>query len=170
MRYIIICILIFITYGCVCKINPINKEENEVINQDKGFKINFKNNLVVYKFLHLWSYGFDIEEKQFWSAGEFNNEFAIRISNYPFDSIVKSIKTFDKSNIRTGGFDLAFINECKDTIYSSANLKEWIIKENGKYEYYTYPNKPNKQTDTIFIKEIKKSDPFFNDWNCGNIR
>jgi hypothetical protein len=134
---------------------------------DKNSPIpNYKNNTIVYRFLYNNNYGVEVTEKMFWSLGKGEGqEFAVRLTPYfHFPSMNKSIKSLEKVEERSGSYYFAFVNECKDTIYASENLKDWIIKENGKSLFYKYPEIITPTTDTLFIKELLKAEPFVRDW------
>ena len=130
---------------------------------------NHCNNTIVYRFLYQNNYGIEINEKSFWSTGKYEGqEMAVRLTKLPFKSFIEAIQTFEISDQRTGAYYFAIVDRCKDTIYSSEDLKSWIIKKNGKSYFYKYPDKAQVTTDTTFIKDILIAEPFLRNWNCDN--
>lgn len=133
---------------------------------DKNAPIpNYKNSTIIYRFLYNNDYPIEISEKTFWSYGKEMQEFAIRLTpNFYFPSMIKSIKSLQKVDKQTGFYDFAFVYKCKDTIYASHDLQDWIIKENGESLFYKYPKIVTPETDTLFIKELLSAEPFVREW------
>lgn len=126
---------------------------------------NYKNSTIIYRFLYNYDYPIEISEKTFWIYGKEMQEFAIRLTpNFYFPSMIKSIKSLQKVDEQTGFYDFAFVNKCKDTIYASEDLQDWIIKENGESLFYKYPKNVTPETDTLFIKELLSAEPFLREW------
>jgi hypothetical protein len=147
----------------------IDKSNYNNQSKNNNYCDRFKNNTVIYRFLYLNDYPVQIDENRFWNLGKVSsNEFAIRVTSFPFKSIINSIKTFERVNERTGEYTFAIVNECKDTVYASKDLKDWIIKNNGVSEFYTFPITVSKTTDTLFIQKILKSEPFLRNWKCDD--
>lgn len=127
-----------------------------------------KTNTIIYKFLYTNNYGTEINEKSFWSNGKYEGEFALRLSGLvSVPKMINSIKTLKKVNDFVGGFTFAFVRKDTDTVYASYNLKNWIIKNNGKSEFYKYPDTITGETDSLFIKKLLKSESFLRDWDCN---
>jgi hypothetical protein len=93
---------------------------------------------------------------------------AVRVCRFSYTSFTDAIKSFEKVDEQTGEFYFAIVDKCKDTIYASQDLKSWIVKENGKSIFYKYPEIPKHTTDTTFITDILKAEPFLRDWNCDS--
>jgi len=138
------------------KYKTINSSENELS------IIECKKALICYKFLYNADYPIEINEKSFWGYGKIYKEFAYKKLDASMENMIKSIKTFDrKDNLKDFTYTYAFVNNCQDTIYADYMLEKWIIKTNGKSNYYEY-NKASKQPiDTLTTKGLPKYDKFF---------
>lgn len=127
---------------------------------------NYKTNTIIYRFLYQNDYGFEVNEERFWILGKGEGQdFAVRLTpNVYFPDLMKSISSLREVEYRTGAYYFAFVKSCKDTIYASEDLKDWIVKENGKSKFYKFPDTVTSKTDTVFIKELLKSEPFLRNW------
>jgi hypothetical protein len=157
---------IFLIISCNC--NKTAVESSGVKKIEPYFKMS-KNNTIIYRFLYINNYGFEINEKNFWSIGKYESEFELRLSDrITVSEMINSIKTLVKVNDFAGGLTFSFVEKDTDTVYASYNLKNWIVKKEGISEFYKFPDTITNNTDTLFIKKLLKTESFVRDWNCYN--
>ena len=131
------------------------------LDTDTSCILNCNNKLICYKYLYNDDNSFALNEKRFWKFGVQYKEFAYKSLDISFEDMTKSITSFEKKeNMKVFIYTYAFINNCRDTIYADYNLNNWIIKKEGKANYYQF-NKNLLQVDTLNTKGLGSMDKFF---------
>ncbi|MFP3591793.1 hypothetical protein [Chryseobacterium sp. SIMBA_038] len=121
-----------------------------------------KNELMGYNFLYNNDYSIAINETRFWIFGKQENEFSYRKLPYSYELIQKSVKTFEKrDSLKEFHYKYAFVNNCKDTMYSDYSLKKWIVKVGGKPHFYEYNRSSQVKSDTLGVFGLRIYDVFF---------
>lgn len=95
------------------------------------------NEIKVYKFMHLDTYGYSITEDMFWEHRKLEHV-QTTITNIFDKTLIKEVRELQKLNVKDGlveNFDFAFI-QGKDTIYAFLVQDLWTIKKEKKFECF----------------------------------
>ena len=160
-KTILYSIVVFLFITLISCITTTKKVE---LNEQIYF--NFNNNLESYRLLYNFSYNTKIKRETFWTSGKYNNDFAIHQMHIPYESLLEAIKELPKTDIPLEDYDYAFVNDCKDTIYSNYCLDYWEVRKNNKSIYYFFPDSLKIKNNKGDLNDIIYGDNFLKKSDC----
>lgn len=154
---ILLLLVLFVMDSCT----TIKKNQN--LNNHSYFE--YCNGLIAYRLLYDFDYNPKIDRKTFWANAKYNGDLAINRMHIPYDYLLDEINKLPEGNT-LDEYDYAFVNNCKDTIYSNYCLDNWEVRSNGKSKYYIFPDSLKTKENYSDLKGIIKSNNFLEKQEC----
>ena len=130
---------VFLTINIFIVLNSCEKKTDKDFINEKAY-FNFNNNLEAYRLLYNYDYSSKPDRKSFWSNGKYNSDFAIHQMNVSYEYLLEEIRKLPKTNLPLEDYDYAFVENCRDTLYSNYCLDHWEVIYKGISEYYIFPD------------------------------